>query len=267
MATIHLMFGFMGFGKTTVAKELEKKLSAVRLTHDEIMLERYGRNPDDFQTKYKIIDDFIRAETEKYIKLGRDVILDYGFWTHAKRKEYYLWAKTLTEHVVFHLTTCDIQEAKQRILERTQKDKTALFIDENAFDMLLKQYEPWDYRDDYPVVWHNAPTTNYLYNLVWVQIDRPLGSKHPKHGFEYPVNYGFLPYTVSGDGEELDAYVLMIDEPLKEYIGRCIGVIHRTNDDDDKLIVVPEAYDLADEEIEKATAFQEQWFEHILLRE
>ena len=267
MATIHLMFGFIGFGKTTIAKELEKKYSAVRLTHDEIMLERYGRNPDDFQAKYKIVDDFIRAETEKYIRQGRDVILDYGFWTHAKREEYYLLAKTLTDNVVFHLTECDMQEAKRRILERTENDETALFIDENAFDTLAKQYEPWDELDDYPVVWHNAPTTRYLYELVWVKIDRPLGSKHPKHGFEYPVNYGFLPYTVSGDGEELDAYVLAVDEPLKEYVGRCIGGIHRTDDDDDKLIVVPEALDLADEDIEKETAFQEKWFKHILLRE
>ncbi len=266
MATIHLMVGFMGFGKTTIAKELEKKLSAVRLTHDEIMRERYGRNPDDFQAKYKAVDEYIRGETAKYIAQGRDVILDYGFWTHEKRKEYYNWAKTLTDSVLFHLTECDKNEAKRRVLQRSSEDDSALFIDENAFEELWKQYEPWDDRDDCPVVFHNAPTTCYLYQLVQVKIDRPLGSKHPKHGFEYPVNYGFVPYTESGDGEELDAYVLMEDKPLKEYVGRCIGIVHRTDDDDDKLIVVPEAYDLADEIIERDIAFQEKWFKHILLR-
>ena len=266
MATIHLMVGFMGFGKTTIAKELEKKLSAVRLTHDEIMCERYGRNPDDFDTKYKIVDDFIRKEAAKGIAQGCDVILDYGFWTHQKREEYYKWAKTLTDNVVFHVSECDLSEAKCRILQRTESDEAALMIDEKAFDTLLKQYEPWDSLDDYPVVFHNAPTTAYLYNIVWVKIDRPLGSKHPKHGFEYPVNYGFIPYTKSGDGEELDAYVLLEDKPLDEYVGRCIGVIHRTDDDDDKLVVVPESYDLADKIIEEETAFQEKWFKHILLR-
>lgn len=267
MTTIHLMVGFMGFGKTTIAKELEKKLSAVRLTHDEIMCERYGRNPDDFNTKYKIVDEFIRKEAAKGIAQGRDVILDYGFWTHQKREEYYKWAKTLVDNVVFHVSECDLKEAKHRILQRTESDEAALMIDEKAFDTLLKQYEPWDSLDDYPVVFHNAPTTAYLYNIVRVKIDRPLRSKHPKHGFEYPVNYGFIPYTKSGDGEELDAYVLMEDKPLDEYVGRCIGVIHRTDDDDDKLVVVPEAYDLADEIIEEETAFQEKWFKHILLRE
>ena len=267
MATIHLMVGFMGFGKTTIAKELEKKLSAVRLTHDEIMRERYGRNPDDFAAKYKVVDEYIRNETAKYITQGRDVILDYGFWTHDKREEYYNWAKTLTSNVVFHLAECDKDEAKRRVLQRSKTDTEALWIDENAFEELWKKYQPWYYMDDYPVVLHNLPNTKYIGQIVYVKIDRPLGSKHPKHGFEYKVNYGFIPYTKSGDGEELDAYVLMEDKPLEEYIGRCIGVVHRTDDDDDKLIVVPEAYDLADEIIEEDIAFQEKWFKHILLRD
>lgn len=267
MTAIHLMVGFMGFGKTTIAKELEKKFSAVRLTHDEIMLERYGRNPDDFQEKYKKVDDFIKNETKKYIKQGQDVILDYGFWTHKKREEYYLWAKTLTNEVIFHVLECDLEVAKHRTMTRTQNDNEALIIDENAFDTLLMQYEPWNYMDDYPVIFYNVSNTKYIGQLVYVKIDRPLGSKHPKYGFEYPVNYGYIPFTKSGDGEELDAYVLMIDKPLKEYLGRCIGVVHRLNDDDDKLIVVPEEYDLSDEEIEEFIAFQEKWFKHILLRD
>jgi inorganic pyrophosphatase len=140
-------------------------------------------------------------------------------------------------------------------------------IDENAFNLFAKQYESWNFQDDYPAVFHNKPSTRYIGEIVAVKIDRPKGSKHPKFGFEYPVNYGFIPFTTSGDGEELDAYVLMEEEPLQDYIGRCIGVIHRLDDDDDKLVVVPEAFDLPDEEIEKDTAFQEQWFKHVLIRD
>ena len=62
-----------------------------------------------------------------------------------------------------------------------------------------------------------ANAKDYLKKIVKVKIDRPLGSKHPKHGFEYEVNYGFVPGTVSGDGEELDCYVLGVDEPLEEF--------------------------------------------------
>lgn len=108
--------------------------------------------------------------------------------------------------------------------------------------------------------------TQYIGKTIYVKIDRPLGSKHPKHGFVYPLNYGFVPNTVSGDGEELDAYVLGINQPLADFTGKCIAVIHRTDDDDDKLIIVPQNSAFADEEIEKQTAFQEQWFKHILIR-
>lgn len=85
-----------------------------------------------------------------------------------------------------------------------------------------------------------AKSSDYLNKIVSVVMDRPLGTKHPKHGFVYEVNYGYIPNTVSGDGEELDAYVLDIDKPLKEFTGRCVAIIPRTNDNDDKLVVVPD---------------------------
>lgn len=108
-------------------------------------------------------------------------------------------------------------------------------------------------------------STRYINKIVNVKIDRPLNSKHPKHGFIYPVNYGFIPNTISGDGEELDAYVLGIEKPLKEFKGKCIAVIHRTNDNDDKLVVVPEEMNVSKVDIEKQTFFQEQWFKHIII--
>lgn len=107
---------------------------------------------------------------------------------------------------------------------------------------------------------------SYLDKEVNVKIDRPLNSKHPKHGFTYELNYGYIPNTTSGDGEELDCYVLGIEEPITEFIGKCIAVIHRLNDDDDKLIVVPEGKEFTDEEIKKLTHFQEQYFESEIIR-
>ena len=73
----------------------------------------------------------------------------------------------------------------------------------------------------------------YLGKIVKVTMDRKMGSAHPKHGFIYPVNYGFIPNTISGDGEELDAYVLGEFKPLDEFEGKVIAIVHRTNDNDD----------------------------------
>ena len=106
----------------------------------------------------------------------------------------------------------------------------------------------------------------YIGNTVQVKIDRPLNSKHAKHGFVYPVNYGFVPNTISEDGEELDCYVLGINKLIESFEGKCIAVIHRTNDNDDKLIVVPEGENYTDEEIRELTNFQEQYFESEIIR-
>lgn len=122
--------------------------------------------------------------------------------------------------------------------------------------------------EEYSEVINLKQRTSYEYigQNVKVKIDRPLGTNHPKHGFEYELNYGYVPNTVSGDGEELDAYVLGIDKPIEEFEGNCIAVIHRTNDDDDKLIVVPNGLEFLDEEIIKLTSFQEQYFESEIIR-
>ena len=107
---------------------------------------------------------------------------------------------------------------------------------------------------------------DYIGKIIGVKIDRELGSKHPKHGFIYPVNYGFIPNTISGDGEELDCYLLGVFEPFENLEGKCIAIIHRTDDNDDKLIIVPDGKNYDDSAIEALTEFQEQYFEHVIIR-
>lgn len=106
---------------------------------------------------------------------------------------------------------------------------------------------------------------DYIGKMLNVKIDRPFGSKHPKHGFIYPVNYGYLPNTVSGDNEEIDCYVLGVFEPINKFYGKCIAVIHRTNDDDDKLIIT-DGKNYSDDAINALVEFQERYFEHIIIR-
>ncbi len=99
----------------------------------------------------------------------------------------------------------------------------------------------------------------YLGKEVEIIIDRPLGSRHPRFGFLFEANYGYVPNTKAPDGGELDAYYLGIDKPVKKAKGKCIAVIHRFSDDDDKLVIVPEGKELSDKEIEDAVRYQEKW--------
>ena len=109
-------------------------------------------------------------------------------------------------------------------------------------------------------------TLDYIGKIVTVKMDRPLGSKHPKHGFIYPVNYGYIPNTNSGDGEELDAYVLGEHKPLNTFEGKVIAIIHRLDDDDDKLVVMEDGRNYTDDQIIALTEFQEKWFKIEIIR-
>ncbi|OGD78691.1 hypothetical protein A2368_02145 [Candidatus Collierbacteria bacterium RIFOXYB1_FULL_49_13] len=105
-----------------------------------------------------------------------------------------------------------------------------------------------------------------LAKTVKVKIDRPMGSKHPKWGFVYGVNYGYLEDVLAPDGEGLDVYVLKVNEPVDEFEGVVVAIVHRLDNDDDKLVVLPEGESVTDEEIEKSVEFQEKWFKHEIVR-
>lgn len=106
----------------------------------------------------------------------------------------------------------------------------------------------------------------FLGRVVMVVMDRPLGSRHPRHGFLYEVNYGYVPGMLAPDGEALDAYVLGVVEPLSRTEGVVIAIIHRCEDDDDKRVVVPEGVTLSDADITAAVRFQEQFFSTRIVR-
>ena len=97
---------------------------------------------------------------------------------------------------------------------------------------------------------------------VRVIVDRPKGSRHPEYPeMIYPINYGYIEGIMAADGEEQDAYILGVDEPISEFVGRVIAVIHRTDDIEDKWVVADEKSRYTEEEIRDLTYFQEQYFQ------
>lgn len=96
-------------------------------------------------------------------------------------------------------------------------------------------------------------------NLIHVIIDRPLGSKHPDYDMMYELNYGYVEGIIAGDMKEQDAYVLGVDEAIKEFDGKLIAIINRKNDIEDKWVISNQEYSI--QEIKKLTHFQEQFFD------
>ena len=100
-----------------------------------------------------------------------------------------------------------------------------------------------------------------LGKVVKVVVDRPLGTYHPKYkDLFYSVNYGYVEGIIAADGEEQDAYILGVNEPIKEFTGKVIAVIHRFDDVEEKLVVVPTDASFTKEEIMKQVDFQERFF-------
>ena len=107
-----------------------------------------------------------------------------------------------------------------------------------------------------------ALVKSYLGKTITIKIDRPIGSLHPKHPeLVYPINYGYIPNGFGSDGEELYVYLLGIDVPVEEYTARIIGIVHRHNDVEDKLVAAPEGLNFDKNKILESVSFQEQYYE------
>ena len=98
---------------------------------------------------------------------------------------------------------------------------------------------------------------------VHVVVDRPIGYRHGS--IVYPINYGYIPGVIAGDGEEQDAYILGVGEPLAEFDGVVVGAVHRRNDCEDKLVVAPVGCMYHQGQIAEAVRFQEQFFDSYII--
>ena len=108
----------------------------------------------------------------------------------------------------------------------------------------------------------HAQVRSYLGKTVTIVIDRPIGYVHCKGeaALVYPINYGYIPGVLGGDGEELDVFLVGVDVPVSEFTGCIIGIAFRADDVEDKLIMVPEGVTLDAEEIASAVQFQEKYY-------
>ena len=105
-----------------------------------------------------------------------------------------------------------------------------------------------------------------LGKIVRVIVDRPLGSCHPNHDdIIYSVNYGYVEGIIAPDGEEQDVYILGIDRPIKEYVGKVVAIVHRFDVIEDKWVVAPVGAHYTKEEIIDQIEFQEQLFKYEII--
>jgi inorganic pyrophosphatase len=106
-----------------------------------------------------------------------------------------------------------------------------------------------------------------LGSKITMYVDRPINSIHPKHkDIIYEVNYGYIKEIIALDGEYQDAYLLGVEQEVKCYEGIVCAIVERENDNEDKLIVVPEGLDFTTKAIEEKIDFQEKFFKYKIIK-
>ncbi len=142
--TAHLVHGYLGVGKTTFAKRLAAELGAVRYSPDALMVARHGHDPPErhFSSYLTAIGAEIDAEWPRTLASGRDVVLDFGFWTRAHRDAARSLAETAGARVLLYCVRCSEETARQRCRARNQNLGDSLYIADETFETLKAGFEP-----------------------------------------------------------------------------------------------------------------------------
>lgn len=142
-----MIHGYLGSGKTTLARRLEQELPAIRFTHDEWMARFYGIDPpvEHFADYSSRVSARIDSLWPRCLRLGLDVVLDLNFWTRRDRDAARMTAQSLGAAVRLYRLTCPDEVAWRRIERRNASlDGSSLFIARNTFEVLSAAFEPLD---------------------------------------------------------------------------------------------------------------------------
>lgn len=144
MPTAHLIHGFLGVGKTTLARRLAETVPAIRFSHDEWMARLYGNDPpvEHFPEFYRRVSEQLEQIWPRCLELGVDVVLDFGFWTRRERDAFRAKVAAVGALARLYQVTCYEEEAWRRIEERNADLQGSLYIARNTFEILRRRFEP-----------------------------------------------------------------------------------------------------------------------------
>lgn len=165
MASVHIVFGPLGAGKSTLARQLNIKVNGVRFSIDEWMYRLYGPDlPDPISlpwilTRVRRCEDQIWQTSLQILASGRDVILDQGFMTEADRTRVRNLTIQAGYQVLSYFVDADPQVRRERVMQRNI-DKGETY----AFDVTGPMFDAMDARFERPTAQELKVASN---NQVW----------------------------------------------------------------------------------------------------
>ena len=142
----YVICGFIGAGKTTFARKLEKETGAIRITKDEWVIKIFGNkitSDKNFEKYDKNITALATDIAFKILKSGGDVIIDEGFWVKSQRDDIKKRISEVGAKPILYYVECSVEKMRERVVARTKTPPEDSFeISEEMFDIYLKYWQP-----------------------------------------------------------------------------------------------------------------------------
>ncbi len=144
-ATVYIICGFIGSGKTTFARKLERETGAIRITKDEWLIALFGHNPSipGYEAYDRKICTMTRDMAFRIAEKGTDVILDEGFWSREERDAMRDRALSVGAKPVLYYLDTPVELMRKRVVGRNANPMTDAFnITDRMFDEYLTHWDP-----------------------------------------------------------------------------------------------------------------------------
>jgi predicted kinase len=153
VTTVHLICGFLGAGKTTFAKSLATRESAIRISIDELYLRLFADGPtyDLDRTALERLRGVLNDIWPEIVRTGVSVVLDCGFWSRSVRDEVREQANSAGVIARLYWLCCPDEVAMARCLKRNGQPDSFL-ISAEGFVGLKQRFEPPDPDELYEII-------------------------------------------------------------------------------------------------------------------
>ncbi len=147
MSKVILICGKICSGKSYYANQIKKKENAIILGVDEVTYDLFDNNLGEAHDEMgSRIRAYLMKKTVEIVQAGCSVILDWGFWTSAWRKEVTDYFIANNSNIEWHYIDVDEETYKKNIIDRNEKVSNGegeydFYVDEGLLEKVLSRFE------------------------------------------------------------------------------------------------------------------------------